>query len=373
MIIKTNLNIQASKKTNANIVKHIELKEQCDWVKYIVPEKYYQQFANESSYKYISEFRDEINKIKKEIHIDTKIKEIYKSYDSNNITHAGLVYYLNYCWAKEIGVSLRPDIFWYTIISEIAREIIDNADKFKHLFSNNSDKVSIVTKTSKDYEINISMVDKLLEKNILNQDFKKTITEIHFNSQPENFDIALKISFAYMASPYFNYLTTRCGIPHVEILGNLEEYQLLYKKINELKIFLPQLSTYLDECSIIINDIMYWCFDKNFAKPKMEQYTGSEMFFSEIFYINKHCGSGHIYDTYGWFKKLYIKKHGSLSSYPSHINYIPYQFIDENKYFYKAIGLCYSELDIENNLLRPKYGYTIHQVLDKNLFEILKN
>lgn len=371
MLINTSYNTVISKNIKSGLTGHFGIDGKNDWIKYIVPEKYYQQFASRSDYKYLYEFNNKIRDIKKNINIDSKIKEIYKSYDSD-ITHAGLIYYLNYCWTQELGASLRPDILFYTIVSEIAREIVNNPNKYGYLMSNSKDKIDLVTKTNQDYEINIDLVDKLLDTNILDKEFKKIITETHFDSQPDNFDLALKITFAYSASPYFNYLTSKCGIPHMEVLGSREEYEMLLSKINKLKLHVPNLSEYLTQCSNIINDILYWCFGSN-LRPILTECLNKEMFMSAIFYINKRCGSGHPYDVLGWINKLYIKKHNQLYDYPAHINYIPYKFIDGDKYYYKAIGLCYSELDNDKNILRPKYGYTVHEVLDHNLFDFIKN
>lgn len=264
-------------------------------------------------------------------------------------------------------------MLWYTIVSEIAREIVNDPEKFKHLFSNKSEKVKLLVTTNCEYDINVNEVDKLLNNNVLNYDFKNIITETKFDSQVENFDLAIKIAFAYMASPYFDYLTTRCGIPHVEVLGREEEYKLLYNKITELKKYVPEFSNYLDGCGEIVNDLIYWCFDDKTIKPVLSSCDDAEMFLSGIFYIKQNCGSGHPYNIYGWINKFYMKNHHNLSKYPAHLNYIPYEFVDNQTYYYKAIGLSYSEYDEEKNILRPQYGYTIHQVFDKELFNCLKN
>lgn len=373
MIYQTSFNKIASKNANANLTVHHDLSNERKWLEYIIPEKYFQSFASRSDYKYNFEFRDKIEKIKKEISLDSFIIPKFKSYCDENITHAGLIYYLNYCWAKEIGVSLRPDIFWYTIVSEIAREIVSNPNKFKHLFSNQSEKIKLTTFTNLDYDINLDAVDNLLEKNILNKEFKNLITNIHFDSQPDNFDLAIKIAFAYMASPFFEYLTYRCGIPQIEILGSHQEYELLYENILKLKNYVPEFTEYLDNCSKLINDLIYWRFNDTQRTTFLKECKSVEMFLSAIFYINKNCGSGHPYIINGWIKKLYINKYSDLSEYPAHLNYIPYEFLNNNTYYYKAIGLCHSQYDKENNILRPQYGYVIHQVLDNNLFSYLKN
>ena len=363
------------------LTDHKGLDLQKDWVKFVVPDKYFYELVSRKDFENDWEYNYAVKKNKKKLNMNDKIIEKFKSYE-NKVTHTGLIYYLNYCWAKEIGASVRPDMIWYTVVSEVARQVVENPDTFKHLFSDKSEKVQLVTLSDCNYEINMNSVDSLLDENILNKDFKNLITNTKFDSQADNFDLAIKISFAYMASPYFDYMTSMCGIPHVEIVGEKNEYELLYSRIAELKKYVPEFEEYLNGCLEVVNDLLYWCFADNFErKPILPKdfhnrpviCENVESFLSNLFYVRMNCESGHEYDACGWATRLYMNQHEYLSQYPVHLKYIPYEHIDDKTCYYKAIGLTYSEYDEQAHILRPQYGYTIHQILDRQLFECLKN
>jgi hypothetical protein len=314
------------------------------------------------------------------------ITQIENNHPDNDHTHAGFVYYLYQCWAKEKGVCLRPDIIWYTIVSETAREILGNPSKYKHLFSKTTGKQDMILTEMTPHDISIDHLDKLLDEKVTNKEFKQLITGTQFKSQPEEFDLALKMSFAYMGKAYFNYMTTLCGISSVTVEGDKQEWFKLTKAIIDLNKFIPNLKSYYQKCCKTVNDICYYSFDaklkpqlnkfrvvdngwRTHTKTTLDKYNSPEDFFSQLFMIKENCGSGHPYSTIGWFSNLYMGNHSVLYDFPTHINYVPYRQIDYEKYYYKATGLTYS-IDKEN-VLHPHYGVVIHEV-DEETFNRIK-
>ena len=69
-------------------------------------------------------------------------REIQKSFNSKN-THAGLIYYAHFCWAKELGMVIRPDMLWYTIISDLTECILKFPSYFRYLFTESEEKQDI--------------------------------------------------------------------------------------------------------------------------------------------------------------------------------------------------------------------------------------
>jgi len=320
----------------------------------------------------------------------SKIKPLEISYKNKKHTHAGLIYYLYRCWAKEKGVNLRPDMIWYTIVSETTNEILNNIEKYKHLFSKSSIKKDLIILTEDDTNIDNDILDDLLDRIVINKDFKKLITTINFKSQPEEFIIALKMSFTYMCKSYFNYMSSLCGIPHVEVEGELEEWIILIDSIMKLTEYVPELSEYYKRCVKTLNDLCYFSFNHDKLSPLLNKlklvnnswiynvkettnkYLNKEDFFTHIFIIKGNCSSNHPYTFAGWISNFY-KKHNltTLYDYPTHLRYIPYKNIETKKMFYKAIGLTYS--DEFDGTLYPKYGHVKHEILDDILFDKLRN
>jgi hypothetical protein len=78
---------------------------------------------------------------------------------SNSVTHSGLIYYLHACWAKELGCVLRPDMVYYTIVSEIATYVVDNPEKFRSLFSNSKSKVDFIVSNKNAHQGDLNIND----------------------------------------------------------------------------------------------------------------------------------------------------------------------------------------------------------------------
>lgn len=288
-------------------------------------------------------------------------KLIHQSYlsDENTLTHGSLIHYVYNCWAREHNVVLRPDMIMYTILCEIARYIVTDPESVRHLYSNSNDKIMV----SFDFSSFETLEDNILAKLkslIANQEYMHTILDIHYKSAPEEFKKVIPAIFLYSATPFFSYCSVTCGIPEVIIKGDILEWNDVNNRINKLKEFIPTISKYLDKCNEVLNNILESI--KNNDTNKM----------NNIFTLraNRDCLSGAPpVICNGWICDLYMNTYSMINKYNTHLAAIPYSH-DGNNYV-KIWGLCYSNLD--NNTLNPQYGYTVYEILNKNLFQALSN
>lgn len=366
--------IKSSRKSNEVIKKSIQtLENASSWLKIILPDT----------------IKDISDKVK---HVSSDYTSKNTSKNTSKSTHAGWVNYLFYCWANEKGCCLRPDMIWYRIISETCKIIMGYPNKYRHLFTKNNDKEDIIMVNGNIYEINCDLLDKLLEARVPNKEFRNLIVNTNFKSQPKNFDLAKKICFANMATPYYNFMDTMCDIPMVDLRGTIDEWIELADKVFSLAKFIPD-DAYFEKCLETIYDIIYYVFDhqsiltkpvlrkmiivedkRKMAGYKCEQieYTSKEDFFSDMFWIKKVCSSGHPPNVcYGWFNNFYNNRERDLELYPCDLSYVPYKQIDFNKFYYKAIGLTYSVE--KDGCMDPQYGSEVHEILDEELFNELAN
>jgi len=326
---------------------------------------------------------------------DDTTKLLEKSYDST-ITHAGLIYYFHYCWSNELGACLRPDMIWYTIINELAHDVLSDPELFRHLFSDSNEKKTIVQITGATTEFNIEQLLVQMKSIINNKDFLRSIIEPTFDSAPNNAKIAISYSFACMATPFFNYMTTLCGIPTLNVQGSESEWATLYRAIEKLKDYPPKgwkaqiFSEYFNRCMNTVNNIAFHTFgkaiDANIFKPLTKQdyyekdnkkssssFKNSNEFFSDVFHYGPetHCGSGHddVNLVFGWMKTFYKSCSGDLHKFKTHISYVPYQNMDTGRMFYKCGGMVYSNL--EECTLYPQYGFTKMETTNKAFFQKL--
>lgn len=335
----------------------------------------------DSTSEWISSFMD------KQPYNDTAPKasdfvELDRNFKSN-ITHPGLIHYAHYCWAKEYGLSLRPDMIYNAIISEIAFDILSNPDDYKHLFTGTTNqKINILTVGKLfDYDQMIS----LIKSKILEPDFADAICDLVFESDVPNARRARLMAFANMGTPFFNLFGTMCGIPHVEIVGSYDDWVKLYDAIRVLQRFGPSESArdyrrkhyanHMEKSLNIVANIIYYCFDIR-LDPMTQMYNTKEEFFSDIFHYGSNvvCGSGH--DTMvvsGWLRFFYgdSDEGVDLDHYHCHTNYVCMHDLDTNKRYCQVVSLAFSELDSENNILRPGYGIVTYEVLNRKIYNKL--
>lgn len=287
-------------------------------------------------------------------------------------THQGLMQYLFSAWAKELGVVLKPDIIFYTIISEIKNEIINDPETYRQLFTTSDKKTKIIL-----VGLTIDNLMNALESQIPCRDLFNLITKTSFSTAPVHFNQILGITMADMGTPYYYYGSTRCGIPRVAISGDESEWLKLIGIVTDLKnIFEPlskMLGRYLEIIFGTLNDLVKAVFyDKN------NDYL-REMF---IYHKNPYCGSGHEPIVLkGWARHFYIGEYFTssrkfyydeyINKFRSHINCLPYNNEDDPndiKYYFYACGLSSSR--IVDGFLYPEYNIAHCEIVHSNKKEI---
>ena len=196
---------------------------------------------------------------------DAEIKEFERSFGQNDHTHAGLIYYMHYCWANELGAQLRPDMIWHAIVSEIAAQVLESPDKYRFLFTDGPDKKEIITLTDDETQIHLDRLMAGMKSVIKNKEFISLICGTKFESAVEGADYAIMRTMAHMGTPFFDYMTTRCGIPHLELVNSKADWIKLHSAIKSFGQFgleksNNQFTTWLDTCAKIISNILFWGF-----------------------------------------------------------------------------------------------------------------
>jgi hypothetical protein len=310
----------------------------------------------------------------------TPIAESYKELDRNftsKITHAGFIHYLHLCWAKEIGCELRPDMLYYTIISELASEILEHPDQYVDLFTGTQEKQTLVT-VGIDGIIKADSLVETMRGVIKSPEFLSAVCDVTFDSDVVNASYARKMAFACMGTPFYDYLCTMCGIPHIEIIGCKKDWNKLLSVTENLASVIknncPQnINKYFDKVIKTIKDIIHYSFRKESSTNDAKE------FFSKIFDYGKNskCGSGHPDNiVHGWAKSFYIngsRTESSLGDFSSHVNYVPFTRDFDHKSLCQVVTLAFSELDEKAHVLRPDYGIITYEVVDDKTYNKIAN
>jgi hypothetical protein len=63
------------------------------------------------------------------------------------LMHKNYLHYLTLAWSNHFSVVISPDIIFYTVLCEIADEILTSPDDFRHLFTDSAQKKGIMSLT----------------------------------------------------------------------------------------------------------------------------------------------------------------------------------------------------------------------------------
>lgn len=269
-------------------------------------------------------------------------------------SHCGLIQYIHLCWAKEKGVILRPDMIYSTILSELVGLVVDNPEKYRSLYTDSQGKKNLVIAYPNTDDITV--IPKMFGNELLeampNNGFAKSVSSVDFKSAPKYFKECMFIKLAEGGTPFYNYCTTRCGIPRVGIIGDVNEWNHLLSHIDVFASLFADQSKYFGDCKEIINKII------NSLKT-----NGNSDFLLDIFTYNRRgsvqSGQEPLYIT-GWIQNFYLDKYSNIARYPNHINYLPHHNIDTGIYKYHAGGLAASE--DTGDYLYPMYKIVVHQL-----------
>ena len=310
---------------------------------------------------------------------------IQKSFQSQN-THAGLIFYAHFCWAKELGMVLRPDLLWYTIISEITEYILKFPDYFRYLFTDTEEKKDLILDIYPGFdqqglEILTYAFTTEVRRKIANQQFFDLICNSQFESAPPLYRHAMATTMLCMGTPYFNYSTV-CGIPFVDIQGDLSDWLHLYNQTVALRNFIPDIECpidfqqdygkYLNQCRNVIENIIFFAFNHSVPDLIKMEYNSPEEFFNDVFHYGKNkCGSGHDDRIVkGWLRRCYWQAKEDLHRFPTHLNYFPWDDIPSKKMYVHMVGMGYSEIQ-SDGLAVPDYGCVTYQVLDIKIYSLI--
>lgn len=309
-------------------------------------------------------------------------KELTIHNSKYDFTHCGLIYYLHGCWAKELGCVLKPDMIYQTILSEITKCILKYPTDFKFLFMDGDTKqnINLIIESADKGCFDIEQLNDILKNTVKNKEFYNLICNTSFSTDGLFGREVRLMTFANMGVPYFNYMTTMCGIKSVSVDGTQYDYERLLVNLTKLKKIFETNVKYIKKDISIFNflqknietvvNILHYTFDKKYKQFNI--YNSAEDFYSDIFHYgeNTKCGSGHDeFKVYGWARNFYNTTQEDLSHFQSTLCYVPYTNIESKKTFVQVAGMTHSI--IENNIAYPEYNKIVLEVTDKNTFNKL--
>ncbi len=188
-----------------------------------------------------------------------------------------------------------------------------------------------------------------------------SIFTANFTSSTADSQLAIQSAFCEAMSVYYYYVSGRCGIPRIKVLGSKEDWQLIEQKVHRMRTEVfsqdttttKKLSTYLSKIESQVRKI-YTTRDPSFWK--------------EMFYIDD-CQSGHMAVVTGWIAMFYVeheavRKDGHTTysgndfyNYKAHISTVKWKNIETERHFELKCGLVSSRIVSGTNELDTKYPW----------------
>jgi hypothetical protein len=290
--------------------------------------------------------------------------------DTIDHTHAGYIQYIFVAWAHGLGIVLKPEFIFYTIISEIKNFSLHN-NKFHELFATKMEKNEIEM-------VNFTL-DKLINTiydQVSSKDLVDIVTNTTFDTNknpiskpaPTHFKQVMSITLGDMSTPYMNYYTSKWGIPKIVTLNSRSDWEKLFEMVQQLSAIFSESSeiyTYICNAYTTIKNIIVATFDHK-----------SKEFYQGMFSYTKNpqsdAGNNPIIID-GWITNFYLKKKVYIGGYDSHLNCAPY--INDavgKKYNFYATGLSSSR--IVDQILFPEFNVIHCEIVHpeaKKIFDIL--
>jgi hypothetical protein len=297
-------------------------------------------------------------------------------------THAGMLFYLHACWQKDKAVVLRPDMIWFTIVSEVAQMIVKRPDDFKHLFTDAAEQKQTIAH-SIPQAASTSCIDEAalvaaMEAKMAEPLFADAIMGPSFASAPPGAGRAIAIAMLGACCPFYQYRSTFCGIPAVDVKGTQVEWEQLRQAIIRLMDFppRPRSGSQIDDIRYLpwlsqAADVVQQIITNRFATVSERK---AQAFFKNIYAFgeNAKCGSGHDRAIVrGWAASFYLRGEGSdLLSYNLHAHVLPHDNVESGRMFANASSLSHSILNPQG-CWEAQYGFKTFEVTSKRAFDDL--
>jgi hypothetical protein len=261
--------------------------------------------------------------------------------------HRNYLEYLETCWANHLGITITPDIIWYTLTCELASLVKAEPDEHRHIFTDSDEKKEIVVLTGDPIEMPLGRLTAEVRDHIPT-DTMAFFPEFSTTSQRSRH--AMQAAFCDMCSPYYNYSMMMCAFPSILIQGTKEDYQQLAGKWGNL-----------------------WSLDDSHFKRHPEWFQKVQMILDNcIHYLEDQdwwqnmfkldpCGSGHQVQVSGWFSQLFREKPSIayVNNFSTSVSEVSYKYLGTGKNYVMQDGLFYSHK--EGNIMMPDFGYSIHE------------
>lgn len=139
-------------------------------------------------------------------------------------------------------LQIRPEDVWFAIISQLGFYINRHAEELRGMFVAHEGKKELEVvfwgnRYTVDYGVFAQEISRLIEENVLDPELREWVMPA-FSTSTKHDHIVAAILLMGVTQKYFSYKCTMlCGLPSVTLLGQKEDWQLIYSRLHKLETF----------------------------------------------------------------------------------------------------------------------------------------
>lgn len=267
------------------------------------------------------------------------------------------------CYSRHEKLVVQPHDLWFIVLTELAREVNGNPEKYRSLFTNSDEKqdISIPTGAVELIDVNtlVSHLAGLI--NVPIQAFLPTLS----TATPDVI-AAFSASFCDMVQSYYSYSTFCCGIPEIEVTGTPEDWAMLATCALALENIFKELEgPQVEKYGLAKGPIQYMANVRQlFITILADVATGEpDVKFWKGIFTSRNVGSGGELEISGWIKDLYLAERPGpkINNFEVSLGVVPYKNLDTGRHFTAIYG-AFGVLRTEDGFLTSSYDNVIFEM-----------
>lgn len=263
----------------------------------------------------------------------TPMAQVVRGIGDHELTQSGFANVVAEAYSSHHGLVLHPHDIWYVVLSNIAGIVGERPDNYKGLYTVRDEKQMLLVDCDHATDINIeALIEKLAAAMPVSIDM--FLPKLSTATPAAN--IAMAAAVLDAAKNFYDYGMFCCGIPFIDLRGEVEDWNNLDWCINDIlneirKLEKPQLAsklvTYLGDVRWVILQIA-----KAYTEDQSE-------FFRDIF-TKENVGSGGDLKITGWITKLYhnVKNGDLIRSFHDTVSSFTYENVSTKEHFMQFHG-----------------------------------
>ena len=269
--------------------------------------------------------------------------------ENDFVHHMGYLKYVQFAFHNHIGIEVGPHHFWSVIGYYISKEITENPEKYRELFTSSAEQVQIELMPSDKLNLN-ELREKVIAK--IPSDIYKFL-DPKFSFPDPAFEMFKAALFGEIVHKYYSYMIMCCGIPIIGLIGTDADWDELISNLDELHKRLD-----FDYIKSASNYMREWKKNRH------------DVAWLKKFIDNERCGSGSQNQYIGHILNLIPGEKSDQIDMPEIKCKVGFKFEDSDTKYTLHAGLYRSELITDDDssipILIPKYCIFASQ-FDKTL------